>query len=64
MQRVEVVRKGPHKSVHCQFCKPPGYSSVEEPRKSSYETKTKINFGTETAQVKLIDIFEQVSTNF
>lgn len=61
MQRQpEIIRKGPHKSVHCHFCKPPYASGEDKPRKGTYETKTKFNFSTQTAQLKMTNIMDEV----
>lgn len=53
-------RKGPHKSLHCKFCKPPGFVSPEA-TKPQMETKTKIHLAHEGADLRFLDIHDEVS---
>ncbi|KAK6643673.1 hypothetical protein RUM43_005183 [Polyplax serrata] len=52
-------RKGPHKSMHCKFCKPPGVVTPEKPTRPQLETKTKIHLTHEAADLRLCDTYDE-----
>lgn len=54
-------RKGPHKSMHCKFCKPPGVVTPEKATRPQLETKTKIHLAHEGADLRVCDIHDEVS---
>lgn len=64
MSKLTVERKGPHKSMHCKFCRPPDPLLPEKLSQSHLETTTKLRVAHEAVDLRLVNVDEEViSTN-
>lgn len=53
-------RKGPHKSMHCKFCKPPGSPLTQQQSQSHLEKRTKLRLAHQGADLQVYDVFSEV----
>ena len=53
-------RKGPHKSMHCQFCKEEGFGVSERQSQSHLEKRTKIRLVSQAADLQVYDVTSEV----
>lgn len=54
-------RKGPHKSMHCKFCKKPGSPITDQRSQSHLEKRTKLRLAHQGADLQVYDVFSEVS---